>query len=134
MSMRITSGCCAAVALRTCSPSPTSMTSNPAWTSRSRRIRRLSSWSSTTRIRLVMRSPLGTLRKNVEPTGGPGAPRLPDHLVGGRQQRFRDGEAEKLGRLKVDDELELGRLQHRQVGGLGAVEDFAGIDADLTIT
>jgi hypothetical protein len=28
-----------------------------------------------------------------------------DHLVG--QQRFRDGEAERLGGLEVDDELEL---------------------------
>ena len=51
---------------------------------------------------------------------------LLNHLVSRGQQRFRDGEAEKLGSLKVDDELELGRLQHRQVGGLGAVEDFAG--------
>ena len=34
-------------------------------------------------------------------------------------------------RLEVDDELEFGRLQHRQVGGLRAFEDAAGIDADL---
>ena len=64
----------------------------------------------------------------------PSALRLLDHLVSGRQQRFRDGEAEKLGRLKVDDELELGRLQHRQVGGLGAIEDIAGIDTCQTLT
>jgi hypothetical protein len=31
--------------------------------------------------------------------------------------------------LQVDGELELGRLQHWQVGGLGAFEDLAGIDA-----
>jgi hypothetical protein len=31
------------------------------------------------------------------------------YLVGGGQQRFRDGEAERFGGL--DDELELGRLQ-----------------------
>ena len=37
-----------------------------------------------------------------------------------------------LRRLQVDDELEFGRLQDRQVGGLGALEDVAGIDADLT--
>jgi hypothetical protein len=30
-------------------------------------------------------------------------------------------------------ELELGRLYDRQVGGLGALEDGAGIDPDLTI-
>src|SRR5262249_17495824 len=34
--------------------------------------------------------------------------------------------------MKVDDELEFGRLQHRQITGLGALEDAAGIDADLT--
>ena len=34
--------------------------------------------------------------------------------------------------LKVDDQLEFGRLRYRQVGGLRAFEDFAGIDADLT--
>ena len=38
-----------------------------------------------------------------------------------------------LAVLQVDDELELGRLHDRQVGGLGALEDAAGIDADLTI-
>ena len=36
-----------------------------------------------------------------------------------------------LRRFQVDDELEFGRLQHRQVGRLGALEDVAGIDADL---
>jgi hypothetical protein len=34
--------------------------------------------------------------------------------------------------LKVDDELEFSRLQHRQVGGLRTFEDVAGIDANLT--
>ena len=42
-------------------------------------------------------------------------------------------EAERLGGLQVDDELELGRLHDRQVGGLLTLEDPAGIDADLTI-
>ena len=41
-------------------------------------------------------------------------------------------EAKRLGGLEVDDELEFGRLHHRQVGRLGALEDAAGIDADLT--
>jgi hypothetical protein len=40
-------------------------------------------------------------------------PHLPDHLVGGRQQRFRDGEAEGLGGQHVNDELEPGRLRDR---------------------
>ena len=42
-------------------------------------------------------------------------------------------EAERLGGLEVDDQLELGGLLDRQVGRLLALEDPAGIDADLTI-
>ena len=37
-----------------------------------------------------------------------------------------------LAVLRVDDQLELGRLHDRQVRGLGALEDAAAIDADLT--
>jgi hypothetical protein len=59
--------------------------------------------------------------------------RLLNYLVGGGQQRFRDGDAKRLGRLEVDDELEPGWLHDRQVGGLDAIENAAGIDADLTI-
>ena len=54
---------------------------------------------------------------------------LLDHLVGGRQQRFRDGEAECLGSLEVDRELELGGLLNRQVARLFALEDAADIGA-----
>jgi hypothetical protein len=42
--------------------------------------------------------------------------RLLDHRVSGGQQRFRDGEAERLGGFEVDDEIEFGRLLDRQVG------------------
>jgi hypothetical protein len=42
-------------------------------------------------------------------------------LVSGGQQRFRDGEAERLGGLEVDDEFELCRLLDRQVGRFGAL-------------
>jgi hypothetical protein len=35
--------------------------------------------------------------------------------------------------LQIDDELEFGRLQYWQVGRLGALEDAADIDADLTV-
>jgi hypothetical protein len=49
-----------------------------------------------------------------------------NHLVSGRQQRFRYGEAKQRGGLQIDDELELGRLQHRHLGGLGALKDAAG--------
>jgi hypothetical protein len=46
---------------------------------------------------------------------------------------LRDGQAERLGGLEIDDELECGRLLDREVGGLLALEDLAGVDADLAI-
>jgi hypothetical protein len=42
---------------------------------------------------------------------------LLDHLVGGGQQRFRDGDAERFGGLEVDDEFEFVWFHSRQVGG-----------------
>ena len=44
------------------------------------------------------------------------------------EQRRRHGEAERLGGLEVDDQLELGRLLDRQVGGLRALENPADVD------
>src|SRR5260370_16872275 len=49
-----------------------------------------------------------------------------DHLVGRYEQRPRYGKAEHPGGLGVDDQFELGRLHHRQVCRLGALEDAAG--------
>src|SRR5215510_10084046 len=54
-----------------------------------------------------------------------------NHLVGERQQRRRDVDAEHPCRLQVDDKLELRRLHNRQVGRLLALENPASIDADL---
>jgi hypothetical protein len=56
-----------------------------------------------------------------------------DHLVGRGQQTRRHFKAERPGRLQVDDELEFGRLQDRQIRGLRAPEDLTGVDAGLTV-
>ena len=40
---------------------------------------------------------------------------LLDHLVGGGEQRLRDAVTERLGGFEIDHEIELARLQHRQV-------------------
>src|SRR5215472_18671574 len=54
-----------------------------------------------------------------------------DHLVGDGEHACGNGEAERPGSRAVDDELEFGCLQHRQVSRLSALENAAGIDADL---
>src|SRR6266487_3170949 len=56
-----------------------------------------------------------------------------DHLVGARVQYRRNVEVHGLGGLEVNHQLERGRLHPRQVGGLGALENAAGIDASLAI-
>src|SRR5437870_7444047 len=47
-----------------------------------------------------------------------------NHLVRAQQYRLRDRNAERLGGLEVDHELELGRLFHRKLAGLRALEDL----------
>jgi hypothetical protein len=42
-------------------------------------------------------------------------PHLFDYLVSGDQEGRRRGQAERLGGLLVDDELEPGRFQHGQI-------------------
>ena len=56
-----------------------------------------------------------------------------DHLVGGNKQLLRDAEAEHPGALAIDDQLQLGRLQDRQVRRLGTLQDTARVHAHLTI-
>jgi hypothetical protein len=41
-----------------------------------------------------------------------------DHLVGLEEERRGDGEAERLGRLQVDDQLQRGGLLHGQIRGM----------------
>src|SRR6266487_3460941 len=57
--------------------------------------------------------------------------RLLDHLVGAGKQSWRDFEAERSGGLMVEDQFEFRGLHHRQIGGLGALEDTADIRSCL---
>src|SRR5262249_5359116 len=54
-----------------------------------------------------------------------------NHLIGGGEQLVRHSEAEHPSGLVIDDELELARLHDRQVRGLRALEDAAGVDTQL---
>src|SRR6516162_10261610 len=58
---------------------------------------------------------------------------LLDHLVRRSQQRFRDGEAERLGGLQVDDHLDFCDLLHGEVGRLVAFENAPGIDTNFAV-
>jgi hypothetical protein len=46
-----------------------------------------------------------------------------DHLVGTREQRRRHVEAECFGGFKIEDGFVFGRLHHRQIGDLLALEN-----------
>jgi hypothetical protein len=56
---------------------------------------------------------------------------LLDHLVSLRKQRRWHLDAQHLGRLQIDDELELSRTHDWQVGRFFALKDAASIDACL---
>src|SRR5258706_6145222 len=56
-----------------------------------------------------------------------------DHLVGASEQGERHGDAERLRRLQVDNQLDLGRLLHRQIGRLFAFQDAARVDAGKAV-
>src|SRR3984893_8883089 len=49
------------------------------------------------------------------------------HLVGPREQRWRNGKAERLGGLQIDDQSKSGRLVNWDFARLGSVEDLVDI-------
>src|SRR5207245_5241188 len=51
-----------------------------------------------------------------------------EHVVGPQQECLLDREAERLGGLQVDDQLELRRLLDREVGRLGPLENLVSVD------
>ena len=59
--------------------------------------------------------------------------RLLDHLVSEGEQGRWYFDAEGLGGFKIDHELKLAGLDHRQVGGLFTLENSPNVDSQLTI-
>jgi hypothetical protein len=55
------------------------------------------------------------------------------HLVGAPEQGERHGDARRLRRLQVDNQLDLGLLLHSQVGMLFAFQDAARVDAGKAV-
>src|SRR5438477_2416777 len=51
-----------------------------------------------------------------------------DHLVGVSEERLRHGEAERLGGLEVNYQLEFGRFLYRQIGGISTLEDSSDVN------
>jgi hypothetical protein len=57
-------------------------------------------------------------------------PDLPlDHLIGGGQERLWDGNADRLGRLEIGEQLHFRWLLHWQIGWFIALENACGINA-----
>ena len=56
-----------------------------------------------------------------------------NHLVGATEQRWRHGEAERLGGLEIDHKLKLGRLLDREIGGLLAAQDAIDVGSRLPV-
>src|SRR5713101_6927850 len=56
-----------------------------------------------------------------------------NHLIRPPQHRRRDRQAEGLGRLEVDDQLELRRLLDGQVGGLAAFQNLVHVSGGAPI-
>jgi len=68
-----------------------------------------------------------------KPTYAAQQKKLLDHLAGAREQHWRHVEAERFGRLQVENELELGRLLDRQIGGLLAAQDAIDVRGSLSV-
>src|SRR5712664_193226 len=56
-----------------------------------------------------------------------------DHFVGEGEQFVRNGDTERLRRLKVDNQLYFGYLQYREVGRVGTLENLASVNAELAL-
>jgi len=57
-----------------------------------------------------------------------------DHRVGNGKDGPWNCQAERLGRLEIDDQLKFGRLKHQKIGRFLAFEDAAGIESHCGLT
>ena len=53
-----------------------------------------------------------------------------NYFIRAQQEQLRDCETERLCRFEIDDEFEFGGLLDRQVGRLGALQDFVNVAGD----
>jgi hypothetical protein len=53
---------------------------------------------------------------------------LPDHFCRLEEERRRDCQADGVGCLEIDNQVELCRSLHRYLGWIGAPEDFVDVD------
>jgi hypothetical protein len=51
-----------------------------------------------------------------------------NHVIGSQRQGRRERQAEGLGGLEIDDQLELPRLPYRQIARVSALQDLVDID------
>src|SRR5713226_5349187 len=58
---------------------------------------------------------------------------LLNHLVGEREDLWRNFKPQSPRGLEIEDQLELGDLLDRQIDGLLALENSAGVDAGLAV-
>src|SRR5262245_53112628 len=79
------------------------------------------------RLRPALRSRRKICRRAMGEEGGASF----DHLVGAREQRWRHSNAKRIGGFHIDDQLETSWLLDRQIGGLGAFEDFVDVHGSL---
>jgi hypothetical protein len=54
-------------------------------------------------------------------------PWLFDHLVGAGEEQFRNCQFERLGSREIDNEVELGRLLHRDIAGFRPTQNLVNI-------
>jgi hypothetical protein len=69
---------------------------------------------------------------HIDAARGPSTPSF-DHLVGERKQIIGDFQAECFGSPKIDYKLEFRRLQNRQLGRLGPLENSGGVDTVVPV-